>query len=130
MIEIVLLAFVILVLGLTITAFVVKQGVLFMGSAAAWMILGAFSFYQSASETDVYFFLFLLCAGMVMVCAIAVWMSRSKDEVEDEEDEDIKAQRTSMEETRKSTGQYDFIYEGKGKKPRPRSSRFKDTGEF
>lgn len=83
-----LLALVVLTLGLMVTAFVLKQGILYFSSVGAWVILGAYSFSQSASETDIYFFLFLLSMGMALAGLAVIMLSRKKGKVDAEDDED------------------------------------------
>lgn len=119
-----LLAFIILPLGLTIAAYSIRRyGALFFGAAGAWALLCGYSYTSATSTSDIYFYLFILCGGMVMVSAIGALMTReTKSAGEPEEDDDVRDVRESMEEAEREQNQFSFLFRGRSK-PRSRKRR-------
>jgi len=127
-VTIMLFALMALALGLTITAYVLKKGALFFGAAGAWALLCGYSYTRAVSTSDIYFYLFMLCGGMVVVSAIGALTTRetkSYGEPDEDEDEDMAEIRESIAETERERQMYNPLYNrGRGKKKPPRRLSF------
>ena len=81
-----MLGFIFLCLGLTISSYVLRKGVLAYAGAGAWMILGTYSYTQSAGGWDIYMALFWLCMAMLLASVLEPVAMRTKaEEIVDEE---------------------------------------------
>ena len=88
-----LIAFVILVVGMTIATFALKSGRMIMAfvSAGAWALMGIYCYTLSIQTWDIYYSIFWLSMGMTLVCSLIPTLLREKKEndigIEDEDDD-------------------------------------------
>lgn len=73
---IILFAFIILSLGLTIAAYVIRRHVLAFAACGAWMILAAYSYSNAVTTWDVFYTLFFLSGGLALVSAFEPFIMR------------------------------------------------------
>lgn len=127
----ILLAFVILALGLTIGAFVLTTGraILSFAGAGAWLLLGIYSYTKSTAVWDIYYSLFWLSAGMVIVCSLISVVLREKKEPEeiDEFAEENRELIDDVERSERDKTNYDRLF--RNRKKRAKLSKFNRTGK-
>jgi len=127
------LALIFLAVSLTIATFALRSGrmILSFASAGAWMVLGVYSYTQSAIVWDIYYALFWLSMGMVVCCVLipAILKEKKEDDISLGETDEFgdKDMLDAMEADDKDRARFERL-SGK-RKPRRRLSRFAKTGK-
>ena len=81
-----MIAFVLLCLGLTIGGFTLRRSSLAMAGIAAWMSMGAYCYITAAGIWGIYMGLFWVCIAMVIVSGIegALMLTKGEEKAEEE----------------------------------------------
>lgn len=129
----VLIAFTILSLALTLAAFALKsgRGILSFAAAGSWILLGVYNYTHSATTWDIHYSLFWLSMGMTIACALIPAILREKRETEasvDDIDELDKPLLDDIEAGIKDRERFRRLMGTPRRKVKP--SRYSKTGEI
>ena len=134
-VSMILIAFIALALGLTISTFALKSGraILAFASAGGWVLLGVYSYTRFVALWDIYYALFWLSMGMVFACVLVPVVLREKKEedisVEDIDEYGDKDLLADIEAGEKDKERLDRLFGTRTRQPHRRLSRFARIGK-
>ena len=127
-VSVLLLAFIILALGLMITAYVFRKMFIAFGAGAAWLLLGLYSLGSLSESTwDVYYGVFFFSLGLMIASIVEAMALREKPESVVEKD-DLDSYLDEREESDRKEARFRKAIRPKTR--RRRLSKFERTGKL
>ncbi len=129
---IVFVAFIWLAIIPTVAAFAVSSGrrILSFVAAGAWLLLGVYSYTNSAATWDIYYALFWLSMGMIVVCVLvpAALKEKKEDNLEPDYGED-KEFMAAIKEEEDDKARFDRLFRGGRRRPRRENGKIEWLGK-